>query len=200
MNGPLRLALFIDAQNTYKGAREAFCSYYAHYTEGQTDPRKLAELIASRGAADGSPCAATSVRIYTGYPDAYQDPTGYGAYRRQSSFWMTREVDVISRPLRYPYDPTQKPQEKGIDVAISLDIARMALNREFDIGVLFSTDTDLLPAIEFVRNHCDSDVQMTVAAWRSPTSNKNLSLPGLWCHRLSEGDYRSVSDPTNYTR
>lgn len=182
MTGPLRLALFVDGQNTYKGAREAFCSDNAHYTQGQIDPRKVAELIAGRGTADGSPCAASSVRVYTGFPDSYKNPKGYGAFRRQRAFWITRGITVIARPLRYPYDPTQKPQEKGVDVAIALDIAKMALNKEFDIGVLFSTDTDLLPAIEFVRENCDSDIIMATAAWKSPTANRSLWLPGLWCH------------------
>ena len=200
MNGALRLALFIDAQNTYKGAREAFFPDGGHYTDGQTDPRKIAELIASRGAADGSHCAVSSVTVYTGYSDSSKDPKGYGAHRRQRAFWIKRGVNVTARPLRYPFDPTQKPQEKGVDVAIALDIAKMALNKEFDIGVLFSTDTDLLPAIEFVREHCDSDITMTTAAWKSPTANRSLWLPGLWCHRLTEVDFRSVSDLTNYTR
>ena len=45
MNGALRLALFIDAQNTYKGAREAFFPDGGHYTDGQIDPRKVAERL-----------------------------------------------------------------------------------------------------------------------------------------------------------
>lgn len=62
----------------------------------------------------------------------------------------------MTRPLRYPQGwpgaslPGEKPGEKGIDVALTMDFAVMAVRRQYEIGIIFSTDTDLKPAIEFV--------------------------------------------------
>ena len=58
---------------------------------------------------------------------------------------------MIARDLRYPAGwPAQPAQEKGIDVALAVDFVMMAARREFDVGVLFSSDTDLVPALEAV--------------------------------------------------
>ena len=39
-----KLVVFIDAQNCYKSARDAFFSRTAPYINGQTDPVKLANI------------------------------------------------------------------------------------------------------------------------------------------------------------
>ena len=54
-------------------------------------------------------------------------------------------LEVLTRPLDYR---TGQPREKGIDVLLALDLAFGAANRDFDIVVLFSGDSDLLPALE----------------------------------------------------
>lgn len=40
--------------------------------------------------------------------------------------------------------------EKGIDVAMAIDLVRMAMRKELDAAVVVSSDTDLVPAIEMV--------------------------------------------------
>ena len=61
MTNPLRLVLFIDAQNTYRGARESFFHTDAPSANGQFDPLKLGRLIESRGGPRGNTCALTGV-------------------------------------------------------------------------------------------------------------------------------------------
>ena len=43
---PDRVVVFLDWQNGYKGAREAFCTINAPHWEGQVDPVALAEHLA----------------------------------------------------------------------------------------------------------------------------------------------------------
>lgn len=45
-----------------------------------------------------------------------------------------------------------KCHEKGVDVKIALDIAVGAVEDTYDIGIVISSDTDLLPAIKYARS------------------------------------------------
>ena len=48
---------------------------------------------------------------------------------------------MITRSLRYPQGwPTLPAQEKGIDVALAVDFVKLALEGDYDVGVMLSTD------------------------------------------------------------
>ncbi len=198
-----RVVLFIDYQNVYKGARTAFFSNLdsAPYTDGQIDPIALGNLICSRPPPGGER-VLREVRVYTGRPDASKQPKTYGPHMRQCAAWERAGVTVRPRTLRYPRDwPMEKAQEKGIDVLLAVDFVTMAIDDAFDVGVLFSTDTDLRPAIEYVTAKFDPIPRGEVAAWSSPTSRGRLSVRArrpVWCHYLDHDDYVSVADPTDY--
>lgn len=144
-----RVVLFIDYQNVYKTAREAFHSRSAPHWYGQIDPVALGELIVARSPFERT---LSGVRIYRGIQDSAKDPKGYAASRRQITAWSRyMRVEVLTRTLRYPSGwPREKPMEKGIDVSLALDYALMAYRQEYDVGILMSTDTDLKPALEAV--------------------------------------------------
>jgi hypothetical protein len=114
-------------------------------------------------------------------------------------------VTVISRDLRYPPEwPRRAAQEKGIDVALAVDFVMMVARRQYDVGILFSSDTDLVPALEAVLAlRPDDPPACEVAAWAAPGERpRSLSVRGahLRRHLLAEADFRSVADPTDYTR
>ena len=85
---------------------------------------------------------------------------------------------------------------------MAIDFVTMAVDGAYDLGVIMSTDTDLLPALEFVQIRFGGSRHVAVAAWSSPQSNRRLFLPGrnLWCHWLSRDDYDALADHTNYNR
>jgi len=202
-----RLILFIDAQNVYRGARTAFLSPNHLRTEphvfGQISPWLLGLLICNRGGPNGSQRVLHEVRVYTGRPDATKDPRTYAAHMKQCSAWARAGATVIPRTLRYPPEyPAARPEEKGIDVALAIDFVACALDGEFDVGVILSTDTDLRPALEYVSRKCASQCALEVAAWRSPAARSRLSIKGasLWCHWLYEADYLAVHDATDYNQ
>lgn len=147
-----RVVVFIDYQNVYRGARDVFHDHLvdAHW-HGQFDPLHLAEHLANDSPFDR---ALKEVRIYRGQPVSDRDPVGYAACRRQLAAWEQsdpKRVRIITRPLRYPPGwpqrkrPGERPSEKGIDVALTIDFAVMAVENEYDVGIMFSTDTDLNP-------------------------------------------------------
>jgi NYN domain len=130
-----RVVVFLDWQNIYNSARESFCAWQARHWQGQVDPVALAEYLAQDSPFDRE---LQQVRIYRGQPDGKLDPRGYGASRRQHAVWQQSSlVTLVTRPLRYPKGwPTrhrvgERPQEKGIDVALALDFAIMGIRREY---------------------------------------------------------------------
>ncbi len=86
-------------------------------------------------------------------------------------------------------------------MALAIDFVRLALEDQYDVGVLMSTDADLKPALEIVTTHAARRVE--VAAWSSEgTYNQRLVIRGtrLWCHWLDRKVYEQVCDTTNYSR
>ena len=148
-----RVVAFIDYQNAYRRARDAF---HRHRTDpnwmGQFAPYALGELIANRSGDGDTDRMLRQVRVYRGVQNNSLDSQGYAANRRQIDAWRSNPlVSVITRPLRYPRDyPASPAQEKGIDVQLALDFVMMAVRDEYDVGVLMSNDTDLRPALEEV--------------------------------------------------
>lgn len=199
-----RVVLFLDYQNVYHRARDTFSSPSAAAGEGQIDPLALGHLLARRVPGG----RLVEVRVYRGRPSRRRDARSYAAYRRQTATQVNIGlglVSVISRDLRYPPDwPTRAAQEKGIDVALAVDFVRMAARRDYDVGILFSSDTDLVPALgAVVALRPDDPVSCEVAAWAAPGGRpRSLSVRGarIRRHLLSEADYHAVADPTDYAR
>ena len=83
-----------------------------------------------------------------------------------------------------------------------MDFVALAVDAAYDVGVVMSTDTDILPALEFTHERYPGLRHVGVAAWRSPGNNRRLSLTGsnIWCHWLNRIDYEAVADATNYNR
>lgn len=197
-----RLALFIDAQNVYRGAQHSFHSGdQLHYTDGQVDPIALGELICSR-PPPGYQRELGEVRIYTGRPDSTKDPETYGAHMRQCEAWERAGAIVVPRALRYPGDwPQRRAEQKGVDVELAIDFIAGAIDGIYDIGVIFSTDSDLRPALEFVVSRFEGSPRAEAAAWRGPGANRALTTRGdrpNWVHYLNYDDYLSVRDRTDY--
>ncbi|MGH4021073.1 MAG: NYN domain-containing protein [Pseudonocardiaceae bacterium] len=146
----------------------------------------------------------TQVRVYRGLPDATKVPHPYAANERQTAAWVWSPlVDVIRRPLRYPGTwPKQRAQEKGVDVALGIDFVRLAVRGAHDVGILVSTDTDLVPALEAAIEIKTVGVHIEVAAWKARGANRRLSIGGQlpWCHQLYESDYQTVRDNRDYNQ
>jgi len=201
------VVVFLDWQNVYKGAREAFCGYGAPHWEGQVHPLALGQLIAADSPYERQ---LHQVRVYRGQPDATRDPRGYAANARQVAAWrQSPMVDVTMRTLRYPYgwpnshQAGEKPQEKGIDVALAIDFVSMAVAGDFGVGVLMSTDTDLKPALEAVARLTPTQgVRAEVASWSSAAGHSrrlSISSRRLYCHWLGKDTYDQIADTTNYS-
>jgi len=194
-----KLILFLDDKNFYNGARRAFFLDTDFHFYGQIKPIELANLICSRPSVTHR--QLHQVRIYTGLPDSTKEPKTYAANIKQCEAWRKAGAEVITRTLRYPNDwPNSKAQQKGIDVALAVDLVTLAIDGKYDVGVIASTDSDLRPALEYVTQKRGTRCHIEVAAWSSPRTKSRLSIPGsnLWCHWLHNTDYDAVADLVDY--
>ena len=202
-----RVVIFVDYQNAYRRARDAFHNHRAdpHWL-GQVRPDALGALIT--GQRNSAERELRQVRMYRGLPQSTRDPKGYGAALRQIAAWQRNPlIAVITRPFRYPRNyPTAPPQEKGIDVQLALDFVMMAVRNEYDIGVLVSNDTDLRPALEEVIRLDNQSVE--VVAWEPLAGRRRyrVRLSGQfannqpYCHWIDQAAYAAMQDTTDYTQ
>jgi uncharacterized LabA/DUF88 family protein len=193
-----RVAVFIDYQNVYMGARAAFCPETSSHVDGQVDPLKVGRSLTRFGSEDRH---LVAVRVYRGLPSSANDPKGYGAASRQVSMWAKLGlVKACTRPLNYR--DRSAPREKGVDVLLAVDFVLMAARDLFDVGVIFSADTDLVPALEAVIE-MKGEQACEVAYWQIPGLGlrRAIGVKGrsLVRHGLDESAYRWVHDPTDYT-
>ena len=202
---PARVVVFIDHQNMYHRARAAFCTPDAPAAAGQIDPLALATLLAGRRHR---PSRLTGVRVYRGEPHPVRQSRAHRAHRREFAACRGRAgelLTLVTRPLTYPPDwPATPAREKGIDVALAVDVVAMGLRDEYDVAIVASTDTDLEPAPEAVVALAgDPYPRCEVASWKAVgRQNSRLSAKGagIWCHWLEKTDYLAVHDATDYAR
>lgn len=204
-----RVRVFIDYQNVYHGAREAFYDPTLdrpHPTEGHIYPLALAEHLVDLGKSHDPSRVLDQVNLYKGMPTNKSHPKVQSSAARQKVVWERQsKVTVTTRPLKYQPTgytngrQTWKAGEKGIDVLLALDFAIGARDDLFDVGVVVSADTDLVPAMEVAQA---AGVKVESATWRGPYGRGrglNHSCTGVWNHTLDQGDFAKVKDTTDYT-
>jgi uncharacterized LabA/DUF88 family protein len=195
-----RVIVFIDGQNMYRCARRAFGweGQPGHY--GNFKPIGLGRTV----AATGPNRELVQVRIYTGVPTPKHDRRGNSIMQRRMAAWIADSpalVQVFPRPLSYP---PAEGREKGVDVELAIDLVRLALDDEYDVGVLASTDTDLVPPIELItRRFSDKTVETIgyspIAGCEADTAAP-LDLPGGGVTRrtITHAQFDRIADRRNF--
>lgn len=56
------------------------------------------------------------------------------------------------KPGTIMYDGKDRIREKGVDVKLAVDLVIGAADNLYDIAIVVSSDTDLIPAIKYARN------------------------------------------------
>lgn len=193
-----RIALLIDWQNTYKSAREAFGWRDWPNEYGNYSPFALGQRL-TRGNGRGDDGELVGMLVYRGLPSNRHDPNGYAANRRQSAAWMAESEEIVIpklRPLRY--GGGEAPREKGIDVQLAIDAVEWTIAKRCDTAIVFSNDTDLLPAIEtMIRLGGQGCVE--TASWTAPGFEGRLRpRPVVFHHVLDADVFQKVERRVNY--
>lgn len=199
-----RVVVFIDYENMYRCAKNVFAGFSGHFSPWALGIR----IVEIRNAnLTNEESALHQVRVYRGLPDSRLQPKANAANQAQTAAWMgacpvPNNLYIYRRPLRYPSQwPNDggAPQEKGVDVALAVDLVQLTYQGGFDIAVVCSHDTDLSPALDVVRTASTASVHLEVASW---SSRNRISYSGdpdkPWCHRLRKVDFDTVKDTHIY--
>jgi len=203
MNEPAtkRAIAYIDGQNLFNAAKEAFGYPYPNY--------KVSDLVSSICAAQG--WSLSAIHFYTGIPDPAIDPD-------RNHFWVTklgvmgsRGVQTFSRPLRYSNQLVTLPngsitttlvgREKGIDIRLALDVVRDALNKRYDVAIIFSQDQDLSEATNEIRSISRQQqrwIKVACAFPFSPTLQNKRGINGTDWIKIDRATYDACIDPNDY--
>lgn len=148
-----RVAAFVDGQNLFHAAKQAFGSSFPDY-----DPVALARAVCE--LQDG--WELRELRFYTGVPDVQDDAFWHQFWNSKLAVMGTRGVHTYRRSLRYHQRLVKAPDgsefsireghEKGIDVRLALDVIRLALDNAFDVALVFSQDQDLSEIADEIRS------------------------------------------------
>jgi NYN domain-containing protein len=192
------ITVFIDYQNAHLRGHEKWCPEGEPAHHCLIDPLLVADRVVQRRAPGG---VVTSVRAHRGRPDPRHEPASAARSDQQASAWgVDSRVQILRRPLAYPRDwgtarCVEKAREKGIDVSIAIDMVQMALRTEYEVGILFSRDTALVPAVQLVFDL--PGVHTEVATWQG-ASRLRLPFRSLFCHKLTQADFVAVRDSRAY--
>jgi uncharacterized LabA/DUF88 family protein len=194
-----RVAVFIDWQNTYHCAREAFHANGDPPRYGTIDPKSLAGLLTEKGDPGDR---LVHVGVYRGAPDARKDPHTNAAFLRQLQAWKDSYGELLrprTRPLRYLFGrPLSDAEEKGIDVQFAIDAMVMALNDEYDLAILVTADTDLLPVAEGLIALKTKAGKPDVAVVGWARTSQHLEVAGVPVRWVGPRDYEAVRDHRDY--
>lgn len=191
-----RVVVFMDYQNVHGWARRQFFSHGSDPSDGHVDVLRVGQHLAARRKRESE---LAEVRVYRGRPNPEHQPGAARANDKQADAWSRSSlVTVVRRNLKYPPDYPDRPaQEKGIDVAIACDMVHYAHTRgDIDCLILFSSDNDLLPALELINE--DTSMHVEVAAWQKGNRLRfdGSGLP--WCHNINEEQFRTLEDRCDY--
>lgn len=196
-----RAVVFVDGQNLYFGAREAFGYTYPNY-----DVKALAGKLCGQHGWD-----LIEVHFYTGVPDDADN-------KRWNRFWthklaaMGRQgVHVYSRPLRYRNRRIHLPdgseftflagEEKGVDVRLAIDVIRKAHRQELDVALIFSQDQDLSEVAKELRQIAREQrrwIKVASAFPRSPTSRNRRGIDQTDWIPIGRDTYDACLDGRDY--
>jgi len=145
-----RVVVFVDYQSCYRRAREIYFDHRSALTfMVRSTPSSLSLHLAADSPYDR---VLDHVRVYRGMPSSARDSRGYAACRRKVDAWnRLKQVKVFTHPLQYKTEAGATiSREKGVDVALAIDVATMTADKAYDVGIIVSLDTDLKPGLVYV--------------------------------------------------
>lgn len=197
-----RAVVFVDGQNLFYSAKEAFGCEYPNY-----DPNLLGQGICLM-----KKWIFKETHFYTGVPDRRDDAFWNHFWVAKMAVMGTRGVYTFSRRLHYRNQTVILPdgkattilvgQEKGIDIRIALDVVRLARDNQYDVAIIFSQDQDLSEVadeVKYLSKQQNRWIKVACAFPVSPTYHNNRGINGtewieidrkLYCECLDSNDYR----------
>ena len=198
---PEKVVAFVDGQNLFYSAREAFGYTYPNY-----DVLALVQKICDVRKWHLEMCC-----FYTGVPEVLDKPFWHEFWDKKLAGMGKRGVKIFRRPLKYRNQTVFLAngqsataligQEKGVDIRIALDMVRMAHQKVYDIALVLSQDQDLTEAVEEIKTIAREQkrwIKVASAFPVSPTYANNRGIDRTDWITIDRILYDSCLDPTDY--
>jgi uncharacterized LabA/DUF88 family protein len=196
-----RTIAFIDGQNLFHHARQAFGYHFPNY-----DVQQLATAVCARHG-----WTLSRVQFYTGVPSAADNAFWHGFWANKLAMMGRRGVRVYSRALVYRNKTIAVPgfgshtflsgEEKGIDVRLALDALDAAHRDECDVALIFSQDQDLSELASLIRLVAGFQNRWIKIASAFPDGPAASNRRGInrtdWCP-IDRATYDACLDPRDY--
>ena len=138
----MRTVVFVDGQNLYRLAKNAWGKYGYPYHFPCYDVLKIAQTLTNRIGGRN----LEEVRFYTGVPTPEQS----GLWAR---FWRKKIYTMERQGIRvYEGRIGGGNQEKGVDVSIATDLLWYTYRNMLDTAIIVSQDSDLAPAVRMAKD------------------------------------------------
>jgi uncharacterized LabA/DUF88 family protein len=196
-----RAIAFIDGQNLFHAAKDAFGYTYPNYDAGA--------LARSVCASQGWDCVG--VQFYTGVPEATDHAFWNAFWNAKLAAMGTRGIRVFRRALRYRNQTVRLPdgrthtflvgQEKGVDIRLALDVVHACRAGLCDVALVFSQDQDLSEVAEEVRAIAAEQerwFKIVSAFPLSPASSNRRGVNKTDWIRIDRALYDQCLDPVDY--
>lgn len=196
-----RAVAFFDGQNLYHHAKAAFGYHHPNY-----EPSRLFNAVCTHHGWENC-----GVRFYTGVPAQSKNAMWHGYWTKRLLAMRRGGILVTHRPLRYYETEIQNadgettvvetPIEKGIDVRLALDVVRLAIQNQYDVGVIFSQDQDLAEIVEDVKEVARTDarwIKLVSAFPEGPNASAHSGINGTDWFRIDQAMYDACLDARDY--
>lgn len=192
---------FIDGQNLYRHAKDAFGHHHPNY-----DPSKLHKAV-----CDANGWRPTLTRFYSGVPSATESPMWAGYWSNRVLAMKRAGIHVTTRQIRYRdeevFDAAGKlqtlrvPQEKGIDLRLGLDLVSLARKKQFDVALIFSQDQDLNEVVQEIADISDEQerwIGLACAFPSGPAASYDRGIDKTDWFLMDQAFYDQCLDPRDY--
>ena len=134
-----RVAIYIDGNNLYYKLKDLKVESTLEFNY-----RGFCDFLA-RGRK------IVSYRYYVGAVSVRgNDSKALGMRQKQQKLFSNLEKQGFCVKTGYLMDNNGKYREKGVDVKIATDMLIGAYDNHYDVAILISSDTDLIPAIKYI--------------------------------------------------
>jgi uncharacterized LabA/DUF88 family protein len=193
-----RVAVFFDYENVHRTGHQMFATGEVPLYRTVVNPIEIAERLVERRKFASE---LVAIYVFRGRPAPTLQPKPASANDIQAASWSADpRVRLVRRDLKYERSGGKfVAREKGIDVALAVALVETAMLWEYDAAIVFSGDTDLLPAIELAYRRTEPKIE--IACWSSAkplwfAEGLNMT-PQKWfpfCHFLSVQDFLECRD------
>lgn len=196
-----KVAVFLDYENVHRTGHHLYAAFGEPVYSTVVDPIQIAERLARKRNRESM---VNEIQIFRGRPVPEHQPTPASQNDIQAARWESdARVTLHRRDLKYEFyeDGTFSAREKGVDVALAVALVEGAMLGRFDAAIVFSSDTDLVPAVELAYHRTSAHIEL--ACW---TGGKPIWFPeGLrsvpkrfapYCHFLKEHDFLDAREPS----